>query len=81
MRRREFLVLMGAAMARMTLANDVEHDVKIVRVTSFDLKCQRVKFVGKNSRLDVHGEHSTDRVVKLVASNGIEGFGCCRAKE
>ncbi len=81
MRRREFLVLAGAVMSRMAFANETASDVKIVRVTSFDLRCQRVKFVGKNSRLDVHGDHSTDRVVKLIANNGVEGFGCCRANE
>jgi L-alanine-DL-glutamate epimerase-like enolase superfamily enzyme len=83
MRRREFLFLLGAAMTtpRMTFANEIAGAVKIVRVIAFDLKCPRVKFVGKNSRLDVHGDHSMDRLVKLVASNGIEGFGCCRAKE
>jgi L-rhamnonate dehydratase len=82
MRRREFLFLAAAAMLpRFSFAKDLPRDVKIVRIIAFDLPTKRSKVVGKNARLDVHGDRSADRIVRLIASDGTEGFGCCRADE
>lgn len=65
----------------MALADDLPTDVKIIRITGFDLTSRRVKVAGKNARLDVHGDRATDRMVRLYASNGMEGIGNCRASE
>lgn len=81
MNRREFIFATAAAMSAVALAREVPGDVKIVRIVGFDLPTKRVKFVGKNSRLDVHGDKSRDRIVRLIASDGTEGFGCSRADE
>src|SRR5262245_45434807 len=85
MNRREFLILTaGAALARsagISLADDLPADVKIVRATAFELPSKRVKFVGKNARLDDHGDHSGDRIVRLTTNSGVEGFGVCHAKK
>lgn len=84
MNRRQFLVLAGAALASRRLvfaADDVPRDIRITRITAFDLPTKRVKFVGKNARLDDHGDGSRDRVVFIKASDGTEGFGCCHANE
>src|SRR5206468_9867344 len=81
MQRREFLYLTAAAISQFAFARDLPRDVKIVRITAFDLVSRRPKFVGKNARLDDHGDTARDRLVILSASDGSEGFGCCRAPE
>jgi len=87
MRRRRFLALAAGAAATSprwataVLADDLPADVKITRITGLDLTSRRVKFAGKNARLDVHGDRATDRMVRLYASNGLEGIGNCRASE
>ena len=81
MRRREFLFASAALLARSAFAADVSRDVKLVRVTGFDLPSKRPKFVGKNARLDDHGDGSRDRLVVLRTNNDIQAFGCCRASE
>src|SRR5580765_6916783 len=81
MRRREFLFAFAALLARCAFAANLPRDVKIVRVTAFDLPSKRPKFVGKNARLDDHGDGSRDRVVVLRANSGAQGIGCCRASE
>src|SRR4051812_10310667 len=81
MQRRQFLRLAAAALSRVTFARDLPRDVKIVRVTAFDLPSKRPKFVGKNARLDDHGDGSHDRIVILNTNDGTQGIGCCRASE
>jgi L-alanine-DL-glutamate epimerase-like enolase superfamily enzyme len=82
MRRRDFLFLAtAAAITRGAFARDLPRDVTIVRVTGFDLVSRRPKFVGKNARLDDHGDSARDRLVILRASDGSRGLGCCRAPE
>ncbi|MEX0711607.1 MAG: mandelate racemase/muconate lactonizing enzyme family protein [Pirellulales bacterium] len=61
------------------LADELPRDVKITRVVGFDLTSRRPKMVGRNSRLDVHGDRATDRMVRLYTNNGLEGLGNCRA--
>jgi L-alanine-DL-glutamate epimerase-like enolase superfamily enzyme len=86
MKRREFLTTLGAAVgaaafSRVAWAADLPNDVTIERIIRFDLASRRPKLVGKNSRLDVHGDSASDRMVRLVASDGTEGLGSCRASE
>jgi L-alanine-DL-glutamate epimerase-like enolase superfamily enzyme len=80
MNRRQFLTLLAAsALARYVPAAEVQTDVRISKITAFDLPTKRPKFIGKNARLDNHGDTSIDRVVILEGSDGTQGFGCCRA--
>src|SRR5438128_3349080 len=62
--RRKFLLgCASSAMTAMTLATsaslraaDGRSDVRITRIVAFDLPSKRNKVVGKNARLDVHGD-------------------------
>ena len=80
MKRRDFLAVAGSTLlSRWTWADDFPRDVKVTRVVGFDLVSKRSKLAGKNSRLDVHGDRATDRMVRLYTNAGIEGIGNCRA--
>jgi L-alanine-DL-glutamate epimerase-like enolase superfamily enzyme len=84
MKRREFLAAAGAMAAAgisqsWAWADELPPDITITRIVGFDVTSQRPKMVGKNSRLDVHGDHAMDRMVRIYTSAGIEGFGNCRA--
>ncbi len=59
-------------------AAEVFKEMKITRITGFDLVSRRSKIAGKNSRLDVHGRRATDRMVRIMTDAGIEGLGNCR---
>ncbi|MEX2559229.1 MAG: enolase C-terminal domain-like protein, partial [Pirellulales bacterium] len=64
---------------RRVLADELPRDVKITRIVGFDLTSHRPKMVGRNSRLDVHGDQATDRMVRVYTNSGLEGLGNCRA--
>ncbi len=86
MKRREFLSACGAGMSlplwpSATWANALPADIKITRIIGFDLVGRRPKMVGKNSRIGVHGDSAADRMVRMIASDGTEGIGSCRANE
>jgi L-alanine-DL-glutamate epimerase-like enolase superfamily enzyme len=86
MKRREFLIGCGSLTASAlfspwTWAADLPRDLKITRIVGFDLISRRCKFCGKNSRLDVHGDRATDRMVRLYTNAVGEGLGNCRANE
>jgi L-alanine-DL-glutamate epimerase-like enolase superfamily enzyme len=82
MNRRQFLAVAAAsAFAPLALADQIAPDIKITRITGFDLASKRVKFVGKNARLPNHGDSARDRIVVLHTNNDIQGFGYCRAPE
>src|SRR4051812_14564601 len=82
MQRRQFLILAAAtAMSSVLRAEPPRDDVKITSITGYDLLTKRVKLVGRNARLGVHGDSSRDRVVVLHTSDGSEGLGCCHANE
>lgn len=83
MKRREFLMgaLGLASLPRYSWTAELPSDIKITRVVGFDLASKRSKIAGKNSRLDVHGDRATDRMVRLFTNAGIEGIGNCRASQ
>ena len=86
MQRRDFLAATGALAAggllrSVSWANDIPRDIRITRIVSFDVTSRRPKMVGKNSRLDVHGDRATDRMVRIYTNAGIEGIGNCRAEQ
>lgn len=80
MRRRDFLALAAsAALSRAVRAADPPRDVRITRVVGFDLPCKRSKVAGRNARKDVHGDTTSDRMVRLYTNTGLEAVGNCRA--
>jgi L-alanine-DL-glutamate epimerase-like enolase superfamily enzyme len=81
MTRREFLRAAAGTIVLplWTWAKEIPRDLKITRIVGFDLVSERPKLVGKNSRLGIHGERATDRMVRLFTNAGIEGVGNCRA--
>lgn len=82
MHRRTFLTALApAALARAVRAADPPKDIRITRAVGFDLPLRRSKVAGRNARLDVHGDRSTDRMVRLCTNSGIEAIGNCRAEE
>jgi L-alanine-DL-glutamate epimerase-like enolase superfamily enzyme len=82
MHRRTFLTAIAAAtLARVARAKDPPKDVRITRAVGFDLPLKRSKVAGRNARLDVHGDRSTDRMVRLYTNSGVEALGNCRADE
>lgn len=82
MHRRTFLTAMATAtLARVTRAEVPPKGVRITRAVGFDLPLQRSKVAGRNARLDVHGDRSTDRMVRLYTNSGVEAVGNCRAGE
>lgn len=91
MKRREFLertlavtaaTCGGTALNRsIAAAADDLTDVKITRVVGFDLLTRRDKLIGRNSRLDVHGDRSMDRMIRIYTNVGVEGLGPCRSEK
>ena len=86
MKRRDFLSLFGAGFSyplwsAATCAQELPTDVTVKRIIGFNLVGRRPKMVGKNSRIGVHGDSATDRMVRMIASDGTEGIGSCRANE
>jgi len=83
--RRQFLSSAAALAAagwsrRLSWAAEIPPDVRLTRIVGFDFASRRPKMVGKNSRLDVHGDNATDRMVRIYSSAGKEGVGNCRAE-
>jgi len=82
MHRRAFLAAVGAtALGRAVLAADPPKDVRVTRAVAFDLPLKRSKVAGKNARLDVHGDTSVDRMVRLYTNTGVDAVGNCRADQ
>ena len=83
MNRREFLTTTGAIAATSLLpsrnfADEIPADIRITRIVGFEVTSRRPKLVGKNSRLDVHGDSATDTMVRIYTNTGLEGIGNCR---
>ncbi len=49
--------------------------VRIKRIVGFKHVGRRPKMVGKNARLDLHGDTNTDFVLRIYTDQGEEGFG------
>jgi L-alanine-DL-glutamate epimerase-like enolase superfamily enzyme len=83
MQRRQFLAagLATAVASRRLMADRLPRDVKITRIVGFTLPSRRPKLVGKNSRLDVHGDQARDQMARIYTSSGVDGLGYCRAKK
>src|SRR5262245_21527330 len=80
--RRAFMAAVSAAaLSRAVRAADPPKDVRITRVVGFDLTLKRSKVAGKNARLDVHGDRSNDRMLRLYTNMGVEAIGNCRADQ
>jgi L-alanine-DL-glutamate epimerase-like enolase superfamily enzyme len=80
MKRRTFLQASTIAPLLSRGRNPLERDEelrahRIVKVTGFVHRCPRPKFVGKNSHLDDHGDHTSDKVLRIVTNEGVEGIG------
>lgn len=80
MNRRDFLSAALGSCASVALAADPPKaddlkKVKITKLTSFAHVCPRPKLVGKNSRLDVHGQQTRENVLRIATDQGIEGVG------
>lgn len=82
-RRRDFLAgaTLGAVLSAAGRGGALAPDLRITRIVSFDLPSRRPKFVGRNSRREVHGDRATDRMVRLYTNTGLEGLGNCPAAE
>ena len=82
MRRRDFLLawaggaLLGPAVR--AARQDLPDDITVTRVVGFDIETRRSKIAGKNSRLDVHGDRASDRMLRIYTNTGLEGVGNCR---
>ncbi len=83
MKRRDLLkASLGITLVpTVALADEISPDLRLTRAVGFDLVCHRAKYVGKNSRLDDHGDRATERMVRLYTNAGVEGIGVCRAPE
>ncbi len=83
MKRRTFLQAAATApFCGQTVGRDDElRRQTIVRLSGFTHRCPRPKFVGKNSHLDDHGDHTSERVLIVRTNAGIEGFGAGHLEE
>lgn len=90
MRRRDWLrqsaalALAASGLGRNALGRDQDdadrqlgtlRDFRVTKLTGFKHVCPRPKLVGKNSHLDVHGDSTTDWVLRIATDRGVEGVG------
>lgn len=88
MKRRNFFKLSGAALAGTTLTPNVWASSSVVQNQIIELekhiidRCELVeidyhwpRFVGKNSRLDFHGQYHKSTIIKLYTNQGAMGWG------
>ena len=87
MRRRTFLRASGLGLVSASIASNALwaddesagleelRGFRITSVTGFRHECPRPKLVGKNSHLDVHGDRTADRCLRIATDRGIEGVG------
>lgn len=81
MQRREFLAAAaaGSVFGSFGEAAELPDDLRITRAVGFRLPLKRNKVAGRNARLGVHGDTSSDRMLRLFTNKGIEGLGYCPA--
>lgn len=86
MNRRELLAAVAAVpfLGQSAIAQPVDLPLdtlkrfKITRVVGFKHVGRRPKMVGKNARLDLHGDSNTDHVIRIYTDQGVDGFGSGR---
>ena len=88
MTRRKFLQTTAASAAALTAAGPLlaaaaeeAGDAVITKATGYRVKFHRPKMVGKNSRLDVHGDGGSETFVRLDTDAGVSGLGWCPANK
>src|SRR5688500_5589692 len=80
--RRAFLASSSASLlAAAVRAAEVPADLRVTRLTGFNVVSKRAKVAGKNARLDVHGDRGTDRMLRIETNMGVTGIGNCGVKE
>lgn len=77
MQRRRFLSLSlsSALLPALLQAAELPSDIRITRAVAFSVENRRNRVVGCNSHLGVHGDRTTDRMLRLYTNAGIEGLG------
>ena len=83
MNRREFLASLAATSLLNSPAESQAPEAidaslarfKITKIVGFTHVGRRPKMVGKNARLDLHGDTNTDHVLRIYTDQGIDGFG------
>lgn len=66
---------------RASAAAGEGEEAKITGVTGWRVLFRRPKMVGKNSRLDVHGDHGFEQFLQIHTDSGVTGVGWCPAEE
>ena len=85
MTRRKFLQTTAASAAALTAgrafaaAAEGVGDATITAATGYRVRFHRPKMVGKNSRLDVHGDGGSETFLRLHTDRGTSGVGWCPA--
>lgn len=76
MNRRQF-VQAALVPLLLTQRDDVDElkKVFITRITGFPHKAHRPRVAGKNSQKDVHGEFTSENILRIETNAGIEGIG------
>jgi L-alanine-DL-glutamate epimerase-like enolase superfamily enzyme len=81
MNRRHFLqstaaLIFGSAVCAADERKSAElKEFKITKITGFRHVCPRPKMIGKNAYLGVHGQQTSENVLRIVTDQGIEGIG------
>lgn len=83
MQRRDFIATLvaGTLLSRAVRGRELPSDLEVTRLVGFDLPTRRSKIAGKNSRLDVHGDTATDRMLRIHTNTNVVGVGYCGASE
>lgn len=55
------------------------HSSTIARIEVGTVECTRPRLAGSNARLDAHGKTFGLTLARITASDGVTGFGACRA--
>lgn len=55
--------------------SDNMDDIRITGVVGFSHTTSRDKFIGRNAKRDVHGDQSTEPVVRIYTDQGLDGIG------
>lgn len=91
--RRQFLRVAGGTLAAAALSSGclsplgrgsparARSDVRITRISAFEVKSKRWKHIGKNARRGDHGRFASDGLLRIETDAGLEGIGSCYAPQ